>query len=305
MAPSDPRQTKFVLDESRIPRAWYNIAADLPVPPLAAAPSRDRTADRARRPGPALPDGAHRPGGLGRARHRDPRAGPRRLPPVSAESALPGASTRARARYAGPHLLQVRGRQPGRQPQAEHGHPAGVLQPAGGRQAPRHRDRCRAVGERPRVRRRAVRPRGQGLHGPRELRPEAVPADPHGDLRRRGRRQPIADHELRPVGPRRDPGQPGIAGHRDQRGRRGRRIARRHEVLARVRAQPRAPAPDGHRAGSDRADGHGRRVARHHHRLHGWRVQLRRPDVPVPRTQLPRGRQRTGSSPSSPKRHRA
>ena len=39
MAPSDPRQTKFVLDESRIPRAWYNIAADLPAgvtpfPPL-------------------------------------------------------------------------------------------------------------------------------------------------------------------------------------------------------------------------------------------------------------------------------
>src|SRR3954467_7545060 len=33
MAPSDPRQTKYVLDESRIPRAWYNIAADLPVPP--------------------------------------------------------------------------------------------------------------------------------------------------------------------------------------------------------------------------------------------------------------------------------
>jgi tryptophan synthase beta chain len=33
MAPHDPRQTKFVLDESRIPRAWYNIAADLPVPP--------------------------------------------------------------------------------------------------------------------------------------------------------------------------------------------------------------------------------------------------------------------------------
>ena len=33
MAPSDPRQTKFILDESRIPRAWYNIAADLPVPP--------------------------------------------------------------------------------------------------------------------------------------------------------------------------------------------------------------------------------------------------------------------------------
>jgi pyridoxal-phosphate dependent TrpB-like enzyme len=33
VAPSDPHQTKFVLDESRIPRSWYNIAADLPVPP--------------------------------------------------------------------------------------------------------------------------------------------------------------------------------------------------------------------------------------------------------------------------------
>ena len=30
---ADPAQTKFVLDESRIPRSWYNIAADLPVPP--------------------------------------------------------------------------------------------------------------------------------------------------------------------------------------------------------------------------------------------------------------------------------
>jgi len=27
------KRTKFVLDESRIPRAWYNIAADLPTPP--------------------------------------------------------------------------------------------------------------------------------------------------------------------------------------------------------------------------------------------------------------------------------
>ncbi len=30
---AEPRQTKFVLDESRIPRSWYNIAADLPVAP--------------------------------------------------------------------------------------------------------------------------------------------------------------------------------------------------------------------------------------------------------------------------------
>ena len=29
------KRTKFVLDEERIPRAWYNIVADLPVPPAA------------------------------------------------------------------------------------------------------------------------------------------------------------------------------------------------------------------------------------------------------------------------------
>ncbi len=43
----------------------------------------------------------------------------------------------------------------------------------------------------------ALRARGQGLHGPRQLRPEAVPPDAHGDLRRRGRGQPEPDDQLR------------------------------------------------------------------------------------------------------------
>jgi tryptophan synthase beta chain len=33
MATFLPRRTKFLLDEDRIPRAWYNISADLPSPP--------------------------------------------------------------------------------------------------------------------------------------------------------------------------------------------------------------------------------------------------------------------------------
>ncbi len=32
-APADNRTTKFLLPESQIPKAWYNIAADLPIPP--------------------------------------------------------------------------------------------------------------------------------------------------------------------------------------------------------------------------------------------------------------------------------
>ena len=78
-------------------------------------------------------------------------------------------------------------------------HRAGLLQQGAGRHPDRHRDRGGPVGQRDGVRRRAVRARGQGLHGPRQLRPEAVPADPDGDLRRGGRGQPVTDHELRPV----------------------------------------------------------------------------------------------------------
>ena len=99
---------------------------------------------------------------------------------------------------------------------------------------------------------------------------------------------PVADHELRPDGPRRRPRTaPGSLGIAISEAVEDAAIARRHEVLARLRAQSRAPAPDGHRPGGHRADGHGRRVAGHHHRLHRRRVQLRRPDLPVPRPQLP------------------
>ena len=65
----------------------------------------------------------------------------------------PRAPARAGARYAGAHLLQVRGRQPGRQPQAQHRHRPGVLRQAGGRDPLRDRDRRRPVGQRARVRR--------------------------------------------------------------------------------------------------------------------------------------------------------
>ena len=103
-------QTKFVLDEDRIPRAWYNIAADLPVPPapvlhpgtvqpigpadlaplfpmalIAQEVSTDREIE--------IPDPVREAYALYRP-----------------SAALPGAPAREGARYAGPHLLQVRGR---------------------------------------------------------------------------------------------------------------------------------------------------------------------------------------------------
>ena len=66
--------------------------------------------------------------------------------------------------------------------QDEHVGAAGVLQPGRGHAAPDHRNRRRAVGHRVRVRVRAVRPRGEGLHGARLVRAEAVPARAHGDV---------------------------------------------------------------------------------------------------------------------------
>ena len=184
-----------------------------------AAPPGDQRARRPSRPGAALPDGADQAGGQRRAVHRDPRAGARRLPHLSAVAAGPGTGPGAVARYAGPHLLQVRGRLAGRLAQAEHGHRAGLLQPRGGRPAARHRDRCRPVGERACLRRRAVRPGDEGLHGQGQLRAEAVPAQLHPDLgcQRRRRRRP---RRRTPAAPswREDPDSTGSPGHRHQRG---------------------------------------------------------------------------------------
>ena len=163
-----PRRTKFVLDEDRIPRAWYNIAADLPGAAAAAAPSRAP----ASRSGPAdlaplfpmalikqvvspdreieIPEpvreayALYRPSPLYRA-HR-------------LEKAL---DTPAHIYY------KYEGVSPSGSHKPNTALAAGLLQQGGGREAPGDRDRRRPVGERARVRGRAVRPRGQGLHGPR------------------------------------------------------------------------------------------------------------------------------------------
>ena len=197
-------------------------------PAAAAAPPGHRPADRPRRPRAALPDGADQAGRQPGPRDRDPGSRPRRLQALSAEAAPSRAAAGEGARYARPHLLQVRGRQPVGQPQAEHRARPGVLQQGRGRDPPRDRDRRRPVGERAGVRRRRVRARGQGLHGPRELRPEAVPPDPDGDLRRAGRRQPVADTS---TAGRSSPR------HRATRGRSGSRSARRSRTPSPIRGR--------------------------------------------------------------------
>ena len=124
-------RTKFILDEERIPACLVQHRRRPAAAAAAGAASGHRTADQARRPGTAVSRGAHRAGGVERARDRDPGRGARRSTGCGARrrSSAPAAWSR-RPAYAGAHLLQVRGRQPGRLAQAEHGRGAGLLQPS-------------------------------------------------------------------------------------------------------------------------------------------------------------------------------
>ena len=181
--------TKYLLSEKEMPTKWYNIQADFKTPlPPPLHPGTGQPIGPAG-PGAALPDGADQAGGQPGAVDRDPRRGAGHPAPLAADAALSRAPAREGARYAGAHLLQVRGREPGGQPQAEHGHRAGVLQQAGGRRAPVDRDRRRPVGLGAVPGLQLLRPAVQGLHGQGLLSAEAVSAHPDGDLRRPGRRR--------------------------------------------------------------------------------------------------------------------
>ena len=111
MASTGSRRTKFILDEDRIPRAWYNIAADLPD----AAATRRSTRARCQPIGPAdlaplFPMALISRRSSAEREIEIPEPGPRRLRALPAAPAVPRPPAREGARYAGPHLLQVRGR---------------------------------------------------------------------------------------------------------------------------------------------------------------------------------------------------
>ena len=282
-------QVKYVLDESRLPEAWYNIAADLPAPPP-----------------PVLHPGTGQPVGpddlaplfpmaiIGQEVSTDrliaiPEEVRSRLPAVEADAALPRAAPRAGARDARAHLLQVRGRLADRLAQAEHRGRAGVLQQARGRHPAHDRDGRRPVGLVARVRGRGLRARGRRLDGQGLVRPEAVPARADRGVRRPGRREPVRGDERGPRDPRRASRLVRLARHGHLRGGRGGGSARGHEVLARLGAQPRPHAPDRDRRRGADADGRDRGLPGHPHRLHRRGLELLGPHVPVHRPRAARG----------------
>ena len=276
-------QVKYVLDESKLPEAWYNLASDLPepLPPVL-------------HPGTGQPVGPDDLAPLfpmqiilqevSTERHiaipeeiRDVYRQWRPTPLYRARRLEQALETPARIYY------KYEGVSPTGSHKPNTAVAAGLLQQAGGRDAPHDRDGSGAVGLVARVRRAGVRPRGRGLHGQGVVRPEAVSAGAHGDVRRALRREPVRGDQLGSRHPRGASGLVRQSWDRDLRGRRDGRHPRRHEVLARLRPQPRAHAPVRDRrggAGSARAR---RRLPGRRHRVHRRRVELRRDLVPVHR----------------------
>ena len=270
-------KTKFVLTEKSIPKAWYNIQADLPQPlppvihpgtgepigPDDLAPlfpmavigqevSQERWIE--------IPDPVRdvlrlwRPTPLFRAR---------RL-----EQAL---DTPAHIYY------KYEGVSPAGSHKPNTADSPGLLQQGGGRQGPHDRDRRRPVGQLARDGLQLLRPRVRGLHGEGLLPAEALPAQPHADVRRERHAEPFRPDERGPLDPRAGSRVARLARHRHLGGGRGGgHQRRRQEVLARLGAEPCPPAPDRDRPRGARAVRAGGGVSRRRHRLRRRRVELRR-----------------------------
>ena len=230
---------------------------------------------------------------------RGSRGSPGHLRAVAAHAAAARGAVRKGAQDAGAHLLQIRRRQSRRQPQAQHRRGAGVLQQGRRHQTARHRNRRGPVGFVAGAGVQIVRPGVQCLYGQGELPVEAVSPDAHAHLGRDGASESERPDRIRPQAARGRPELSRQPRHRHQRGHRGHRHASEHEIFPRQRAEPRLPAPDGHRPGSHETDGTRGRGAGYHHRLLRRRQQFRRAGVSVHSARKSRTRKNTGLSPSS------
>ena len=255
-------QTKYVLEESALPRHWYNVRADMPNPMLPILhpgtgqpvgpddlaplfPMELILQEVSEEPEIAVPEEVldlyrlWRPTPLYRAHRLEAATGTRSRIFYKYEGTSPAGSHKPNTAVAQAFYNKREGRK------------RLATETGAGQWGSALAFACKQL-----------RPRVQGLHGSRLVRPEAVPPLDDPDVGRDDRREPVRGHERRPRDPGRAPGLDRQPRHRDLRGGRGRRDARRHRVLARQRAQPRAAAPDRDRPGGDRADGARRRVPR-------------------------------------------
>jgi len=215
-------RTRFMLDEDKIPRAWYNITADLPVPqapPLHPATHQPLgPADLA----PLFPMAYDHAGSLHRARDRDPRAGSRGLSPLPPEPLVRARRLERRSTLAAHIYFQIRGLSPA----GSHKPNTAIARPSTTRKRHQaHCDRRQAQGSGvalPRCRRRDVRLEINGLHvrghATTRSRTAASWMETYGAS---VVASPSMEHGIRTRHPGAAPRQPRLAWHGHQRGRRG------------------------------------------------------------------------------------
>ena len=119
---------KIMLNDSEIPRQWYNVLPDMPSPMNPPASPRHRKTVRPAGLGPHLSHEYHRAGSEHRALDHDSRRGPGQVPPVPPHTAEARHQFREGPEVPRQDLLQGRKREPPRIPQTQHGHRAGLLQ---------------------------------------------------------------------------------------------------------------------------------------------------------------------------------
>ena len=189
--------TRILLDESEIPRRWFNIIPHLPAPPP-----------------PPLHPGTHEPIGpdaltplfpmalIGQEVSGEPYIDIpdevldiyslwRPTPLYRARRLERALGTPAKIYY------KYEGVSPGGLAQAQHRRAAGVLQRGRGDPAAHDRDRRRPVGDGAGVRVQPVRPGVRGVAGRGVVPPEAVPALDDGGVRRDGALVALAGHRVR------------------------------------------------------------------------------------------------------------
>src|SRR5712691_12475508 len=159
-----------------------------------------------------VPEGTHPPGDESESRGADPGGAAGGLSPArSTHPAIPGEAPRGVSQDARPDLLQAGGPVARRLAQAEHGVRPSVLRGTRGGRGPRDRDGRGSMGIRPRPRDELLRPEGEGVHGPRVVRPEAVPEVPHEPVRGRGHPEPERPDKRREEVPGARPGPSRVA----------------------------------------------------------------------------------------------
>ncbi len=283
----DDRQTKYVLSEDRIPRTWYNIVADLPVPPA-----------------PVLHPGTGQP------------IGPADLAPLF-PMALIGQEVSAERDIEIPEPVRDAYRLYRPSPSFRARRLEAVLDtPAhiyykyeGGSPAGSHKPNtaiAQAFYNKQEGTKRIATETGAGQWGSAlafagalfdlEVKVYMVRASYDQKPYRRILMETYGASVVASPSPDTNYGRAVLAEHPDSPGSLGMAISEAVEDAATrddtkyslgLGPQPRPPPPDRDWPGSDRADGHGRRGARRDHRLRRRRLELRRPDLPVPRPDIP------------------